>query len=170
MDDIQVFHRSGQWCPGRRVGDVVAYDVKILPKYQVPGRPTVDRSYLLLNEGIQLTKPAVFEGPVEGWWYVDLVEIDHTDAGLVVRDLYVDLLIPPAANRYQLLDLDEFADALSTGQITPTQCATVLTQTQHFINHYLRGEAEGPIGESRAFPPAEVVALEQLPSLLEEPA
>ncbi|MEV4267615.1 DUF402 domain-containing protein [Kribbella sp. NPDC049584] len=116
------------------------------------------------------SREAVFSGPVEGWWYVDLVEIDHTDNGLIVHDLYVDLLIPPAANRYQLLDLDEFANALRTGQITPTQCATVLTQTQHFINHYLRGEEEGPIGESRAFPPPEVVALEQLPSLLQEPA
>ncbi|MFI5692032.1 hypothetical protein ACIA58_09360 [Kribbella sp. NPDC051586] len=164
MDEIQVFHRSGQWCPGRRVGDVVAYDVKILPEYQVPGRPTVDRSYLLLDDGIQLTKPAVFEGPVEGWWYVDLVEIEHTDTGLLVHDLYVDLLFPPAANRYQILDLDEFADALRTGQITPAQCATVLDQTQRFINRYLRGEEEGPVGESQAFPPPEIVTLEQLPA------
>ena len=170
MDDIQVFHRSGQWCPGRRVGDVVAYDVKILPKYQVPGRPTVDRSYLLLNEGIQLTKPAVFEGPVEGWWYVDLVEIDHTDTGLLVRDLYVDLLIPPAANRYQLLDLDEFADALTAGQITPIQCATVLHQTQQFINRYLRGPEEGPSGPQHQFPPAAVTTLESLRSFLDPPA
>jgi hypothetical protein len=164
VDHIQVFHRSGQWCPGRQIDDVVAYDVKILPQYQVPGRPTVDRSYLLLHEGVQLTKPAVFQDAVEGWWYVDLVEIEPTDAGLRVHDLYVDLLIPPAVNRYQVLDLDEFADALRAGQITPTQCATVLDQTQQFINHYLRGPEEGPDGPQLHFPPPAVTALEGLPS------
>jgi len=117
-----------------------------------------------------LTKPAVFEGPVEGWWYVDLVEIDHTDTGLVVRDLYVDLLIPPAANRYQLLDLDEFADALTAGQITPIQCATVLHQTQQFINRYLRGPEEGPSGPQYQFPPTAVTTLESLRSFLDPPA
>lgn len=164
MQNVQVFHRSGQWCPGRRIGEVVAYDVRILPEYQVAGRPTVDRSYLLLDEGVQLTKPAVFEGPVEGWWYVDLVEFEHTDAGLVVHDLYIDFLIPPAVDRYQVLDLDEFADAVRTGHITTTQCATVLTQTQTFINRYLRRPEEGPNGPQHPFPPAAVSTLEDLPT------
>ncbi|GAA1113000.1 hypothetical protein GCM10009630_07710 [Kribbella jejuensis] len=125
---------------------------------------------MLLGEGVQLTKPAVFEGAMEGWWYVDLVEIEHSDAGLVVHDLYADLLIPPAANRYQVLDLDELAEALQAGAITPAQCATVLTNTQRFINRYLRGEEEGPVGPAQKFPPGEVSALEQLPSLLESDA
>ena len=165
MTEVRVLHRTGQWCRGRRLGDVVAYDVRILPQYQVTGRPTVDRSYLLLGEGVQLTKPAVFEGPMEGWWYVDLVEIERTDNGLVVRDLYADLLIPPAGNRYQVLDLDELAAALEGGGITAAQCARVLTNTQRFVNRYLRGEEEGPLGPSSSFPPAQVAELEKLPSL-----
>lgn len=167
FEKVRVLHRSGQWCGGRRVGDVVAYDARILPQYQVAGRPTVDRSYLLLDEGVQLTKPAVFEGGVEGWWYVDLVEIEHTDAGLVVHDVYVDFLIPPAVNRYQLLDLDELADAVRDGQLTPAQCATVLDNTQRFINRYLRRAEEGPIGPQHEFPPAGVTTLESLPSFLD---
>jgi hypothetical protein len=162
--NVQVFHRSGQWCAGWRIGDVVGYDVQILPKYQVPGRPTVDRSYLLLDEGVQLTKPAVFEGAIEGWWYVDLVEIERTDAGLVVHDLYVDFLIPTAVDRYQILDLDELADALQAGRLTTAQCAGVLTATQRFVDRYLRRPEEGPNGPSAEFPPPEVTALEQLPS------
>ena len=145
---------------------MVAYDVRILPRYQVAGRPTVDRSYLLLDEGVQLTKPAVFEGPVEGWWYVDLVEVERTGDGLVVHDLYADLLFPPAADRYQVLDLDELSEALQAGDITPAQCATVLANTQRFINRYLRGEEEGPVGPSSSFPPAQVLELERLPSLI----
>ena len=143
---------------------MVAYDVRILPEYQVAGRPTVDRSYLLLGEGVQLTKPAVFEGAVEGWWYVDLVEIERTDTGLVVHDLYVDFLIPPAVDRYQILDLDELAEALQDGKLTAAQCADVLTTTQRFVDRYLRRPEEGPNGPSAVFPPPEVVALEQLPA------
>ena len=141
---------------------MVAYDVPILPEYQVAGRATVDRSYLLLGEGVQLTKPAVFEGPVEGWWYVDLVEIERTETGLVVHDLYVDFLIPPAVDRYQILDLDELSDALTAGKITPAQCADVLTATQRFVHRYLRRAEEGPNGPSAEFPPPDVTALEQL--------
>jgi hypothetical protein len=163
---VEVLHRTGQWCPGRRVGEVVAYDVRILPEYQVAGRPTVDRSYLLLGEGVQLTKPAVFEGAVEGWWYVDLVELERTERGLVVHDLYVDFLIPPAVDRYQILDLDELSDALGAGKITPAKCAEVLTATQRFVDRYLRRPEEGPNGPSSVFPPPDVTALEQLPPFL----
>lgn len=164
MKEVRVFHRSGQWCVGRRVGEVVGYDLPILPRYQVAGRPTVDRCYLLLREGVQLTKPVVFEGAVEGWWYVDLVEVDETANGLVVRDLYVDFLIPPALDRYQILDLDELADALTAGKITAAQCADTLAATQQFVHRYLRQPAEGPNGPSAPFPPPEVVALENLPA------
>ncbi|WP_327639395.1 hypothetical protein OHB24_13800 [Kribbella sp. NBC_00482] len=161
---MRVLHRTGQWCPARQVGEVVAYDVRILPEYQVAGRPTVDRSYLLLDEGVQLTKPAVFEGPVEGWWYVDVVEIERTDDGLVVHDLYVDFLIPPAVDRYQILDLDELSDALTAGKITTAQCADVLTATQRFVHRYLRRAEEGPNGPSAEFPPPDVRALEEFPA------
>ncbi|WP_350279458.1 DUF402 domain-containing protein [Kribbella sp. HUAS MG21] len=105
----------------------------------------------------------MFEGAVEGWWYVDVVEIGRDERGLVVRDLYVDFLIPPAVNRYQILDLDELSDAVRDGQLTAAQCADVLTTTQRFINRYLRGPEEGPNGPSSVFPPPEVTALEEFP-------
>lgn len=167
MENVWVFHRSGQWSAGRRVGEVAAYDVRILPQYQVPGRPTIDRSYLLLEQGIQLTRPVVFEGRIEGWWYIDLVEIERTEAGLVVHDLYVDLLVPPGADRYEILDLDELSDALNHGQITASQCATVLSRTQRFIDRYLRATAKGPGDPSPEFPPASIAALEPLPCFFE---
>lgn len=167
VENIQVLHRTGQWCPGRRIGEVAAYDMRILPEYQVLGRPTVDRSYLLLDQGVQLTRPVVFEGPVEGWWYVDLVEIEPTEAGLVVHDLYLDFLIPPGADRYHVLDLDELGDALSQGHITAAQCASVLNSTQRFIDRHLRATEKVSVDPPHRFPPESIAVLEQLPSFLE---
>jgi Protein of unknown function (DUF402) len=167
MESVWVFHRSGQWCPGRRIGEVAAYDVRILPKYQAPGRPTIDRSYLLLDQGVQLTRHVLFEGPVEGWWYIDLVEVERTEAGLVVRDLYVDFLIPPGADRYHVLDLDELGDALSHGHITAAQCATVLSRTQRFIDRHLRASEKGSVDPPLQFPPASIAVLEALPCFFE---
>ncbi|HVQ18984.1 MAG TPA: hypothetical protein VMT27_08105 [Actinomycetes bacterium] len=167
LENVRVLHRTGQWCPGRRIREVVAYDVRILPEYQVLGRPTIDRSYLLLDQGVQLTRPVVFEGPVEGWWYVDLVEVELTDHGLVVHDLYVDFLIPPGADRYHVLDLDELGDALSQGQITATQCATVLSRTQRFIERHLRATEKASVDPPHQFPPESIAELELLPCFLE---
>ncbi|WP_392542253.1 hypothetical protein [Oryzobacter telluris] len=164
MRTVSVLHRTGQWCPGRRLDDVVAYDVRILPEYQVAGRPTVDRSYLLLDQGIQLTRPVAFDGPVEGWWYVDVVEIEHAASGLVVHDLYVDFLVPPGAERYHVLDLDELAEALGSGDITPVQGATALRRTQRFVDRHLRSIAEGSVAPPSEFPPAGIAALEPLPA------
>lgn len=167
IETIQVLHRTGQWCPGRRIGEVAAYDVRILPEYQVPGRPTIDRSYLLLDQGVQLTRPVVFAGPVEGWWYVDLIEVELTEAGLVVHDLYADFLIPPGADRYHVLDLDELGDALSQGHITAAQCSTVLSNTQRFIERHLRASEKDSVDAPQQFPPECIAALERLPCLLE---
>ena len=167
IENVRVLHRTGQLCPGRRIGEVVAYDVRILPEYQVLGRPTIDRSYLLLDQGVQLTRPVAFEGPIEGWWYVDLVEIELTEAGLIVHDLYVDFLILPGADRYHVLDLDELGDALSQGQITAAQCATVLSRTQRFIDRHLRATEKGSVDPPHQFPPECIAALEPLPCFLE---
>ncbi|HZX07332.1 hypothetical protein [Kribbella sp.] len=162
--DMRVLHRTGQWCSARQVGRVVGYDVPILPEYQVAGRATVDRCYLLLDEAVQVRKPVTFVGGIEGWWYVDLVEVEYAGDDLVVHDMYVDLLVPPAVDRYQVLDLDELGDALTGGKITAAQCAEVLAATQRFIHRYLRGPDEGPSGPAGVFPPAEVVALAELPA------
>ncbi|GAA3037023.1 DUF402 domain-containing protein [Streptosporangium longisporum] len=166
-EDVWVLHRTGQRCPGRRIGEVVAYDARLLPEYQVAGRPTVDRSFLLLDQGVQLTRPVAFEGAVEGWWYVDLVEVEPTEDGLVVRDLYVDFLVPPGADRYHVLDLDELADALCQGKITAAQCATVLGRTQRFIDRHLRASEKDSVGPPHRFPPADIAVLESLPCFFE---
>ncbi|MGW6282329.1 DUF402 domain-containing protein [Kribbella sp. NPDC055071] len=166
LEDVQVLHRTGQWCSGVRSEDgVVAYDVPILPQWQAPGRPTTDRCFVIATEGVQLTKPNTFTGAIEGGWYVDLVDVEESEPGrLAIHDLYVDLVVPPASFRYELLDLDEFADALEGGSIDAATAVRVLRDTQRFIDKYLRNLDEDPLTEWPDFPPVTVLKLVELPS------
>ncbi|GAB2592937.1 DUF402 domain-containing protein [Kribbella endophytica] len=165
LEEINVLHRTGQWCPGvRTANNVIAYDVPILPQYQAPGRPTTDRCFVLPDEGVQLTKPNTFTGSYEGGWYVDLVEVEEPEPKrLVVHDLYVDLLIPPRAIRYDLLDLEELGDALETGAIDSPTAIKVLRNTQHFIDHHLRTPDQAAPAAWPNFPPAALLPLLDLP-------
>lgn len=165
LEDVRVYHRTGQWCAGVRTDDnVVAYDVPILPQWQAPGRPTVDRCFVIADEGVQLTKPNTFTGALEGGWYVDLVEVDESEPNrLVVRDLEVDLVLPPKSLRYEVLDLDEFADALQDGSIDVTTAIRVLRDTQRFIDKHLRNLDQDVLDSWPDFPPATVLKLAELP-------
>lgn len=167
LQPTRVLHRTGQWCPGLRQGDVVMYEMRILPPWQVPGRPTTDRSFLLLSEGVQLTRPGAFTGPLEGAWYVDLVDVETVPDGLVVHDRYVDLLILPTGRRYEILDLDELGDAMTEGMITLEVATTVLRHTQDFIDRHLRDDAAGPSTAWPDFPPRAIVDLAEVPPLLD---
>jgi hypothetical protein len=95
LEDVRVLHRTGQWCSGVRTADnVVAYDVPILPQWQAPGRPTVDRCFVLLDEGVQVMKPNTFTGVLEGGWYIDLISVEESEPKrLIIHDLKVDHLL-----------------------------------------------------------------------------
>jgi hypothetical protein len=165
LEDVRVNHRTGQWCSGVRTGDnVVAYDVPILPRWQAPGRPTVDRCFVIPDEGVQITQPNTFTGVLEGGWYVDLVEVEESEPKrLVVHDLQVDIVIPPVSVRYELLDLDEFADVLEDGSIDPATAVRVLRNTQRFIDKHLRNLDQDVLTSWPDFPPATVLKLAELP-------
>ncbi|MGW0835730.1 hypothetical protein [Streptomyces prunicolor] len=69
----------------------MAYDMEILPPWQVPGRPTTDRCFVIADEGIQITRPVTFVDALEGGWYIDLVELEEVGPKrLAVHDLYKD--------------------------------------------------------------------------------
>ncbi|WP_133977311.1 DUF402 domain-containing protein [Kribbella voronezhensis] len=148
-----------------RSGDnVVAYDVPILPQWQAPGRPTVDRCFVLVDEGVQVMRPNTFTGALEGGWYVDLVEVEETEPNqLVVHDLKVDILVPPGSFRYEMLDLDEFADAIEDGSIDAATALRVLRSTQRFVDTHLRNLDQAVLGSWPDFPPASVLKLAELP-------
>lgn len=170
-DKVSVLHRTGQWCPGVRTRDqVFAYDMQILPDWQVPGRPTVDRCYVLADQGIQLTRPVNFTGAYEGSWYVDLVEVEVIDdRRIAVHDRWVDFIVTADSLRYELLDLDELADAVTAGTATVETATTVLRQAQQFVDTHLRDlTTPSPTGWPD-FPPAAIEPLIALPPLSHPP-
>ncbi|MFF0866304.1 hypothetical protein ACFYUV_31430 [Nonomuraea sp. NPDC003560] len=86
-----------------------------------------------------------------------------TDRWLTVRDLYVDIVVPPAGPRYEVLDLDELADALRDGVIDAATTVRVLRDTQRFIDRHLRNLNQEPPNSWPDFPPAAVLDLTGLP-------
>jgi uncharacterized protein len=54
--------------------------------------------------------------PFDCGWYIDLDGIEVTDEHWTVTDRYLDLIVFEGA-RYQVLDADELADAIETGEI-----------------------------------------------------
>lgn len=50
-------------------------------------------------------------------WYVDLVEIDVSADRWHVKDYFIDVALYDG-DRYEVLDLDEFADAVESGQLS----------------------------------------------------
>jgi uncharacterized protein DUF402 len=142
----------------------VAYDVEILPPWRVPGRPTTDRCFVIADEGVQITRPVNFVDALEGGWYIDLVELEEVGPKrLVVHDLYADIIVPPVSRRYEVLDLDELADALQDGTIDAATTVRVLRNAQRFIDKYLRNLDQDLPSVWPDFPPAAIQHLAELP-------
>jgi len=164
FEPVKVLHRTGQWCDGIRQGNVLAYDVNVLPEYRIEGGGTVDRCYLLPDEGVQLTCPVTFGGELAGGWYVDLIELEEVpDGGLIVHDLYVDILVPPRGRRYEILDLDDLAAAVESGAVGSRTATRVLRQTQQFVDRHLFAPEARPHDPWPDFPPATILPLVTAP-------
>jgi len=130
--------------PGIRAGRVAAYE---FPMFDIPVRPgslPQDRSYLLLDEGIQMSCPPGFAEHHAGWWYVDLVGITEGGRDVAVMDRYLDVIVGPPGHPYRVLDMDEFGDALLSGALSPEQAVDGLRRFQRFLDRYLNrpGDAE----------------------------
>ena len=130
----------------------------------MPGLPKVDRGFVLIDEGVQIMKPNTFSGVLEGGWYIDLIDVTEPEPNqLVIRDLQVDILLPPISYRYEVLDLDEFADAMENGAMDTPTAIRVLRDTQRFIDTHLRNLDQDELTSWPDFPPATVRKLAELP-------
>lgn len=167
--------------PGRRLGDALAYEMQAPRNFEPwPGRTRVERKYALLDVGVSFGVPcwsraALDDGTVvvipdqqQHSWYVDLVTVDRGPRGsFVLRDLYVDVMICDG-RLPRTLDLDELADACTSGSITLTQLADGLRRWQRFLDRYLHA-SRFPQLELTDFPPAAIRPLAQIDGLLGPP-
>ncbi|WP_432940181.1 hypothetical protein ACQPXM_31115 [Kribbella sp. CA-253562] len=88
---------------------------------------------------------------------------EPTPNTLVIHDRGVDILIPPTSLRYDVLDLDDFADALESGTLDLPAATRVLRDTQRFIDRHLRIPGQAPPTAWPDFPPASIQPLIELP-------
>jgi len=101
------------------------------------------RHYILLNEGIKL----MFEP--WGWkneWYADLIKIEmHNEHTIELTDMYIDVIIEGHGPTYRIIDIEEYADALISGNIILSDIKTHFIQLQQFLDNYLhRGKVFPP--------------------------
>ncbi len=167
--------------PGRRLRNVLTYEMQAPPNFEPwPGRSNVERKYALLDVGVSFGTPCwsraarpdgtVIAVPKEQQdsWYVDLVTINRGPGNsFVLRDLYVDVMIC-AGRLPRMLDLDELADACTSGTITLAQLADGLRRWQRFLDQYLHASRFTQL-ELTDFPPAAIQPLAQIDGLLGPP-
>ena len=163
FESIQVMRRSPKGSagpfPGIRNGRVAAYE---FPLFDTPVRegwlPRV-RSYLLLDEGIQMAcPPGGLPAEQDGWWYIDLVEITEDGNQIDVMDHYLDVIVGPPEHYYRVLDMDEFGDALAEGKLTVEQAVAGLRNFQRFLDTYLNRRHQTTLGWPD-FPPRAIRSL-----------
>jgi hypothetical protein len=123
---------------GLRRGEVVAYDWG----FRQDRRDYVQRSFVLLDDGVQVNQPVIFPTRQRGWWYCDLVSVSDDGDLLRVDDLWIDVIVGPPGHPYRLLDLHEYAEAITSGQLSVADAADGLTRMQRFLDRRLNRRHE----------------------------
>lgn len=159
--------------PGVRDGDVLAYEFQLPDRFVPwPGGTLLERVFVLLDLGVSMSVPVwqrtehvdrSAAGPAT--WYVDLVHVTAEPGGLVVRDLYVDVVVPVDGRHQRLLDLDELADAIESGVLSVADAVDGLRRWQRFLDRHLHAGREPQAGWTD-FPPRALRALAALPAPL----
>jgi hypothetical protein len=159
--------------PGVRQDHTIAYEFQLPDRFVPwPGRGLLERVFVLLDLGVSMSLPAwratagvdrTKEGPTS--WYVDLVHVTTEQEKVVVRDLYLDVLVPTDGRHQRLLDLDEYADAIEAGQLDLPTAIDGLRRWQRFLDCHLHA-ARDPHDTWTDFPPRRLRDLAALPSPL----
>ena len=71
-------------------------------------------------------------------WYCDIIIESKVADGLVFSDILIDVVIFPDGT-VRVVDLDEAADALEQGLITPDMLAQALRSTNTLLSHIHQG-------------------------------
>ncbi|AUG76590.1 hypothetical protein CFP65_1710 [Kitasatospora sp. MMS16-BH015] len=142
---------------GLRRGSVVAYDWG----FEQGGAAYLQRTFVLLAEGMQIDQPVAFPAAQQGWWYCDLIGLEWAGPGsgeVRTSDRWIDVIVGPPDQPYRLLDLDEYGEALADGRLGPAEAAEGLRRVQRFLDRRLNRRHEVAPGWPE-FPPPEVEEL-----------
>jgi hypothetical protein len=166
LEPVQVMRGASGPFPGVRLGDAVAHefelDESLVPK---PGTTRLERVFVLLDVGVQLSNPPYWQGEDAACWYVDLVTVSASDGRFAVWDLYVDLIVATDGRPYRMLDLDEFAAAVQEGALSWSDAVDALRRWQRFLDRHLHA-GRFPAAGWTDFPPAVIEPLAALPAPL----
>jgi hypothetical protein len=166
LESVQVMRGHSGPFPGVRLGDAMAYEFE-LDESLVPrsGMTRLERVYVLLDVGVQLSNPPYWHGADAACWYVDLVTVSGGNGKFTVWDRYVDLIVATDGRPYRMLDLDEFATAVQEGALSWSDAVDALRRWQRFLDRYLHRE-RFPAAGWADFPPAVIEPLAALPAPL----
>jgi hypothetical protein len=159
--------------PGRRDGNVVAYEFELPDKFEPwPGRNRLERTFVLLDVGVSFANPCwsalreadgtLTELDLDGQdsWYVDLVSVETQGNRFTFRDLYIDAIVPTDGRHCRMLDLDEYADAMRDGSLGLEAAIDGLQRWQRFLDTYLYS-GRWPSSEWSDFPPRTIKVLRE---------
>ncbi len=159
--------------PGVRDGEVLAYEFRLPDSFVPwPGRSLLERVFVLLDLGVSMSVPAWQANAVvdrsdagADSWYVDLVHLTVEPGRVLVRDLYLDVVVPVDGRHQRLLDLDEFGDAIADGQLDLATAVDGMRRWQRFLDRHVHSSREPQAGWTD-FPPARLRTLAELPAPL----
>jgi hypothetical protein len=166
LEWIQVMRGDSGPFPGARLGDALTYEFELGHSFTPrPGTTRLERVFVLLDVGVQLSNPPYWHGQDAACWYVDLVSVSAGNGGFTVWDQYVDLIVPTDGRSCRMLDLDEFATAVDQGTLLWSDAGDALRRWQRFLDRYLHRDRLPAAGWAD-FPPAAITPLAALPAPL----
>lgn len=111
-------------------------------------------AYLFPAQGWQVCRYTPHKGAHWCDWYVDICSIAETDGRLTVTDLYLDVAVHEGRS-YDLLDCDEFGEAVTSGQLALPLMRSALESLQRLADALVRHEYRmEPLLESLLHPMA----------------
>jgi len=166
LESVQVMRGQSGPFPGVRLGDAIAYEFELDESLVLrPGTTRLERVYVLLDVGVQLSNPPYWRGKDAVCWYVDLVTVTGGNGRFTVWDQYVNLIVAIDGRPYRMLDLDKFAAAVQEGALSWSDAVDALRRWQLFLDRYLHDERFPATGWTD-FPPAVIKPLVALPTPL----
>jgi hypothetical protein len=167
LEPVHVMRGDTGPFPGVRLCEAIAYEFHLDPTLTPrPGTTRLERVYVLLDLGVQLSNPPSWHGTDAACWYVDLVTITNNNGGqFQVWDLYVDVIVATDGRHYRMLDLDELADAIHDGALPLAEGLDGLGRWQRFLDRHLHTQRMPAAGWTD-FPPAAIAPLIALPAPL----